>query len=86
MCRKCSCCGERGAGGSICWGGDCSDIFGGGKIGGGSVEGDGDGRDGGGDCGCGCFWEEVPASGWGFSGHIFFAAPSPLSLLRFKLV
>ena len=82
--RKCSCWGERGERGSICWGGDCSDIFGGGKGGGGSVESDG--RDGGGSCGCGCVWVEGPASGWGFSGHIFFAAPSPLSLLLFKLV
>ena len=53
---------------SICWGGDCSNIFGGGKGGGGS--GEGNGGDGGG--GCGCVWEEGPALGWDFSWHIFW--------------
>ena len=68
---------------AIRWGGDCRVIFGGGKVGGGSV--DVDGIAGGGSCGCGFVWWEGPASGWGLSGHNFFAAPSPLSLL-IKLV
>ena len=45
FCRYCSCWGERG---SIYWGGDCNNIFGGGKGGGGS--GEGNGGDGGGSC------------------------------------
>ena len=81
---RCSCCGERGERGAIRWGGDCSVIFGGGKVGGGSV--DVDGIAGGGSCGCGFVWWEGPASGWGLSGHNFFAVPSPLSLLLFKLM
>ena len=64
-------------------GGDCNVIFGGGNGGGGSGgSGEGNGGDGRGNCG----WEEGPASGWVFSGHIFFAAPSPLSLLLFRFV
>ena len=43
--------------------------------------GKGGGGRGGGVC-CFCGWEEGPALGC--SGHIFFAVPSPLSLLLFK--
>ena len=54
--RYCSCWGERK---SICWGGDCSNIFlggkgGGGRGGGGSGEGNGGGSGEGGDKGSGC--------------------------------
>ena len=58
-------------------------LFGGGNGGGGSGGG-GEGTDGDGRGNCG--WEEGPASGWVFSRHIFFAAPSPLSLLLFRFV